>query len=146
MAYVHKPEFVDQLVMLVGDWQLFTQSGQLIPDPTSGYNAEGNTTADDAHFVVDANVQEDGIIVLAPEGTKNDQGVELSGYRVRISEGVLMVSEHPLLGDFQPYQPRSSLLFVDEFGRTARMAVDQRRADQRPAGASVRGRRHRRRR
>ena len=33
LAYVHKPEFVDQLVMLVGDWQLFTQSGQLIPGP-----------------------------------------------------------------------------------------------------------------
>ncbi len=123
VAKIHTDSFRLQLFLQVHDWLMFRKNGDLIPDPTSGYNPTGATTSDDVHFA-ESGVPTDFITVHAPAGTVNAQNEPLSGYRVAISRGFLMVAEL-VTGEqsFRPYQPRTSVTFVDAQGRTSLMSL-----------------------
>ena len=122
-ATVHTVDFQKELFLLVHDWQMFRIDGQFIPDPQQGFNTGGLTLASDLHFAENG-VPKDLITVMAPPGMVNIDGEPLSGYRVKISRGLLMVAEL-VTGEqtFRPYQPRTKLKFVDESGDTALMSL-----------------------
>ncbi len=115
-AYIHSEEWQKDLFQLVHDWQMFGHDGTFIPDPVSGYNPAGTTTDADLRFAENGTPRE-SIVVLAPPETRNVNGELLSGYQVKISRGFLMVAEL-VTGEqtFRPYQPRTSLKFVDATG------------------------------
>ena len=124
---------------------MFRIDGQFIPDPQQGYNTGGLTLASDLHFAENG-VPKDLITVMAPPGMVNIDGEPLSGYRVKISRGLLMVAEL-VTGEqtFRPYQPRTKLKFVDESGRHRSDVVDPSGSGERAPRPQVPGQQGRRR-
>ncbi len=124
-ALIHDQAFTRQLASYVYDWMIF-QNGQLVPDPTVGWDSKGDTTAADMKFVNQQNVVQDPLEVLAEPGTTDYQGRPVKAYHVKIARGWLLVSTQ-LEGQtaWGPYEPRLNLKYDDGSGTPAMMSLFQ---------------------
>jgi len=113
-AMIHDPSFLQDLMSNTYEWMMFDGEGRgdLIVDPTVGWNSNGATTAADLKFTDENDVVYDPLVVLAPEGTRDPNGREISGYRVKVARGWLLVATfYKGAAGYTAYQPRLNVRY-----------------------------------
>lgn len=123
-ALTHQESFTRQLAANTYEWMMFDGDGDLVVDPLVGWNSAGVTLPDDLKLVDAGNTVHDPLVVLAPDGTVDIDGREISGYFVKIAHGWLLVSTvYAGEADGGPYEPRLSLRYDRGDGTPAMMSL-----------------------
>ncbi|MCW2783940.1 MAG: hypothetical protein JWP74_457 [Marmoricola sp.] len=129
-AAIHDPSFYSQLVAESNEWQIFTDDGNLIPDPTTmtaSQEAQMVPTASDYKFLDNGTpVTNDYVQLMLPDGAVGRNGTPIAGYRIRISRGWLMVAEVTTSGSklvVGNYVPQLSVKYIDPSGNQAQMSL-----------------------
>ncbi|MDQ6526245.1 hypothetical protein RB608_21680 [Nocardioides sp. LHD-245] len=124
-ALIHQEDFNRQLASNTYEWMMFDSDGDLVRDPLTGWNEAGTTTEGDLKLTDDGNgTVYDPLVVLAPDGTRDHTGKQVSGYRVKVARGWLLVATQ-YLGEAPSnvYQPRTSLRYRTPSGGSAMVSL-----------------------
>ncbi|MBU2695581.1 hypothetical protein [Pimelobacter sp. 30-1] len=124
-ALIHQEDFNRQLASNTYEWMMFDGDGELVPDPLTGWNEAGTTTEGDLKLTDDGNgTVYDPLVVLAPDGTRDRTGKQVSGYRVKVARGWLLVATQ-YLGEppTNVYEPRTSLRYRTPSGGSAMVSL-----------------------
>ncbi|MCR1781167.1 hypothetical protein KVF89_01350 [Nocardioides carbamazepini] len=124
-ALIHQEDFNRQLASNTYEWMMFDGDGELVPDPLTGWNEAGTTTEGDLKLVDDGTgTPVEPLVVLAPDGTRDHTGKQVSGYRVKVARGWLLVSTQ-YLGEAPSnvYEPRTSLRYRTPSGGSAMVSL-----------------------
>lgn len=133
VALHHSEEFHNQLLAMVLEWTTLTKDGTFTPDGNqmvnlpplpSDNNFRVTSILDGGSEVLTEPVTKEWLAVRAPEGTKDGNGDDISGYQVHFSRGWLMVSPFKN-GAYRDPVPQLSLEYVDADGNPAFMSIAQ---------------------